>query len=80
MLLLSASEVIPLSSLDQTTLVTCEMTLEAGSVFGVKKTVISEEIIMNTLEELKAENSMVKERLNNTKEMFKRQDEKTTRI
>lgn len=53
---------IPPPSPDQTTLVTCEMTHEAISVFGVKKTMIYEEIIMKTLEELKYENYVVKKR------------------
>lgn len=35
---------------------------------------------MKTLEELKVENYEVKEQLSNTVEMFKHQDEKTTRI
>lgn len=79
MLLIPAPEVIPPPSPDHMALVASETTLEAGSVFGVKKTVISEEIIMNTLEDLKA-NFVVREWLNRTYDMFKRQDEKTTRI
>lgn len=62
--------ILPPSS-EHKTLVSSETTLEDGSVLGVKKTVIFEEIIMKTLEDLKAENIKVKERLNNAEEMFK---------
>lgn len=71
MLLLPALEVISPPSSNHTTLVSSETTLEAGSVFGVKKTVIYEEIIMKDLEDLKAENYEVKVSLSNTEEMFK---------
>lgn len=80
MFLLPALKVIPHPSSDQMTLVASGTTLEAGGFYGAKKTVISEEIILKTLEDLKAENFVVVERLNNTEEMFKRRDEKTTRI
>lgn len=73
MFLLPAAEVILPSSPPQTTLVSSETTLEVRSDFGVKKTVVFDEVIMKTLEYLVAENSDVKERL-------KRQDEKTLKI
>ena len=41
---------------------------------------IYEEIIMKILEDVKVETHVVRERLNNTEKMFKRQDKKTTRI
>lgn len=59
---------------------TSDTTLEVASVSGVKKTLISKEIILKTLENLKDENSIVREKLDKKDEMFKRQDEKTTRI
>lgn len=60
-LLLPDLEVIPPPSPIHTTLVASEMTLEVGSVFGVKKTTFFEEFTMKTLEEPKVENSEVKE-------------------
>lgn len=62
------------------TLATYEKTLEVRSVYGVKKTLVSEEIIMNSLEELKAENYAVRERLNKQDEMFKTQAGTNTKI
>lgn len=54
-------------------MVASETTLKVGSDFGVKKTVVSGEFILKTLEHLADENSEVKERL-------KHQDEKTLKI
>lgn len=71
--LLPSLEVIPPSSPVQTTLVASESTLKVGSVLGVKKIVISDEVIMKTLEHLEDENSEVKDGL-------KKQDEKTSKI
>lgn len=78
--LLPFPEVTSLPSLEHITLVTYEMTLKCGSVSRVKQTMIYEKIIMETLEDLKADNFMVRERLSNREEMFKRQDGKTTSI
>lgn len=64
---------IPTPSHVQTTLVASESTLEVGSISGVKKTMIYDEVIMKTFEHLEVENYEVKERL-------KRQDEKTSTI
>lgn len=50
-----------------------ETTLEVGNNSGVKKTVISKEFILKTLEHLTTEYYEVKERL-------KHQDEKTLKI
>lgn len=63
MFLLLSPEVIPPPSPAQTTLVASDITLEYRSISGVKKTGISDEVIMNTLEHLEAENFEVKERL-----------------
>lgn len=79
-LLLPSIEAIHPPSPDQMILVAFETTLKARSIYEVNTTVISEEITMKTLEDLKAENFVVKERLDKMDEMFKRQDEKTTRI
>lgn len=73
MFLLPAPEVIPPPSSVQPTLVASETTLIARSGYGVKKTVISDEVIMKTLEHLEDENYEVKERL-------KQQDENTSTI
>lgn len=79
-LLLPTPKVTPPSQPEHITLVVSETNLEAGSAFGVKRVVIYEEIFLKTLEVVKAENSMVKERLNKQDEMFKVKYEKRTRI
>lgn len=48
---------------DQSALVSSKKTFEIGSVSGVAKTLVSEEVILKTIEELKDENIMVRERL-----------------
>lgn len=62
------------------TLVTYDKTLKVGIIVGVEKTLVSEEIILKTLEELKAENFTVKERLNKQDEMLKTQSGTNTKI
>lgn len=54
-------------------LVSSKNTFEFGSVSGVAKTLVSGEVILKTLEELKADNDMVRERLDKKDEMFKAQ-------
>lgn len=61
--LLLAQEMIPPPSPAQITLVSSETTLVVGSISGVKKTVIFDELIMKTLEHLGDENYEPKERL-----------------
>ena len=75
-LLFPAPEVIPPpqeTQSEQLTLAILKKTFDIGSVYGVAKTLASEEVILNTLEELKAENVVVIERLDKQDEMFKAQ-------
>ena len=58
---------------EQLTLATSEKTFEVDSVSRVEKTLVSEEVIWKTLEELKAEIIVFKERLDKKDEMFKAQ-------
>lgn len=76
-LLLPAPEVIPLPQetlYEQLTFITSEKTFEVGVVFEVAKTLVFEEVILKTLENLKSENVVAKERLDKQDEMFKAQD------
>ena len=62
---------IPRPQSEHLTLFTYEKTFEVVSVSGVHKTMVYEEVILKTLEELKVENFMVRERLDKQDEMFK---------
>lgn len=82
-LLILAPEVIhlPQETLsEQLTLATSENTFEVCSVSGVVKTLVSEELILKTLEYLKAENVVVRERLDRQDEMIKAQTRTTNKI
>lgn len=57
-----------------------EKTFEINSVSGVAKTLVSEEVILNTLEDLKDENVVVRERLDKHEEMFKEQARTNNKI
>lgn len=63
----------PPPSSAHTTMVASETTFEVGNNFGLKKTMVSEEFILKTLEHLETENSEFKERL-------KHQDDKTSKF
>lgn len=75
-LFLPAPEVISFpqeTQSEQSTLAILEKTFKVGNVYGVAKTLASEEVILKTLEELKAENAVVRESLDKHDEMFKAQ-------
>ncbi|XP_050895515.1 uncharacterized protein LOC127102153 [Lathyrus oleraceus] len=58
---------------EQLTLITYEKTFEVLSVSRVTKTLVSEEVTLKTLEELKVDNDMVRERLDKQDEIFEAQ-------
>lgn len=66
--------------LEQLTLATSEKNFEVGNVFGVAKTLVSEEVILKTLEELHDENVVVRESLDKQDEKFKAQAETNNKI
>lgn len=70
--LLPTTKFIPPHSLVPTTLVSYEWTLEDKSIFGVKKNIIFDQVIMKTLEHPATENYKVKERLSNRMRRHKR--------
>lgn len=75
-LLLPAPKMIPHTQetlSEQLNLVSSNKTFEVGVVSIVVKTLISKEVILKILEELKVENDMVKERLDKQDGIFKAQ-------